>query len=153
MKRFHFRLNSVLLLRKRRLNEAEEQYSKAIAARRRIDAKIEDGQTQMEAMNAAVVSMWSDQAFVANQQESFLTGIKWAQTRIQEMENKRQQALAEEHRLRNAYIEANREYELLEKLRKTREEEHFYNEMQKEQAIIDDIFNARKTALRSVESS
>jgi len=152
MKRFHFRLNSVLLLRKRRLNEAEEAYSRASGQRRRVEETYREGQTQVDAMNAAILQSWEGKPEIAGQQESLMSGIKWARVRLQEWEKKLEQAREFERKQREQYIAASRDYELLEKLKTKKYDEHLYAEMQKEQSLMDDMFNARRSAYHSIQT-
>ncbi|MCG8527619.1 MAG: hypothetical protein MI748_14660 [Opitutales bacterium] len=151
MKRFHFRLNSVLLLRKRALNAAQEEYSKAIAQRRKIDEVIEEGKEQIAAMNDAIKASWGGRPVVAGQQESLMLGLKLAKTKLDEWKLSRVQALQEEMKKRELYIEANKNFELLEKLKERQKNEHLYAEMQKEQILADDLFNARRASMQITE--
>jgi flagellar export protein FliJ len=152
MKRFSFRLNSVLLLRRRLLNEAEEAYTKAIQARMAVEEQLNMGNEDLNKLNSVAIA--SREAPVSGiQQQGFLHSLDIQKQRVNEIRKDLIRARAEENNKRKAYVEANRDFELLEKLRDRQKTKHFFNEQLKEQLIQDDLFNARRVAaLNSQES-
>lgn len=144
MKRFDFRLKSVLVLRMRALNEAEQRYGRAIQARRAVESKIEAHWQALERINQQMLSE-REQRFHGAMQQGFLSVIGQTNQRIRGLENELRLAMQQEMRERALYLEANRNHELLLKLRDRQKNDHFNHEMLKEQQVQDDLFNARRS--------
>ena len=152
MKRFDFRLKSVLVLRQRLLNEAEGQYSRAIQARRAVEQQIEAAEHDLDAMNVHVLGARANR-FSGGQQQSYHNAMGVQRTQIKALRDKLQKARQMEHFKRRKYIEANRDFELLEKLQEKQKQKHFQAELLKEQLIQDDLFNARRAVMNAAQSS
>lgn len=152
MKRFDFRLKSVLVLRQRLLNEAESQYSRAIQARRGVEAQIQQAETALDSMNEMVMSVRGER-FSGTQQQSYFEAMHQHRSGIKSLKEQLDKALQMEHFKRRKYIEANRDYELLEKLREKQKQKHFHEELLKEQLLQDDLFNARRAVMNAARSS
>lgn len=143
MKRFDFRLKSVLLLRQRLLNESEQQYSRAIAARRATEAKIAAEWQELDRINAQMLADRRD-CFVAAMQQGFLSFMAHSRQRIKALEQELRMAEQQEKKARAHYLEAHRNHELLLKLKDRQQREHIHGEFLKEQQQQDDLFNARR---------
>jgi len=152
MKRFDFRLKSVLVLRQRLLNEAEGHYSRAIEARRAVEQQIVAAENEMDTMNAKVLRA-REVRFSGAQQQAYHDAMGVQRTNIKTLSEKLRKARQMEQLKRRKYIEANRDYELLEKLQEKQKQKHFHAELLKEQLIQDDLFNARRAAANAAQSS
>lgn len=152
MKRFDFRLKSVLVLRQRLLNEAEGQYSRAIQARRAVELQIEKAESDLDSMNEQVLNARSER-FSGAQQQVYLEALGAQRTSIKGLQDKLKKALQLEHFKRRKYIEANRDHELLEKLQEKQKQKHFHEELLKEQLLQDDLFNARRAVMNAARST
>ena len=143
MKRFDFRLKSVLILRQRLLNEAEQRYSHAIASRRAVEGKIEAHLQNLERMNEQMMAE-QKQSFRGATQQGFLMFMGDAQQHLKALEQELRVATQHELKARSHYLEANRNHELLLKLKNRQRTEHLQRELLKEQQLQDDMFNARR---------
>lgn len=152
MKRFEFRLKSVLVLRQRLLNEAEGQYSRAIQARRLVDQEIAKAEGELDLMNRKILSVRSEQ-FSGLQQQTFHDAMGVQRTNIKALQDKLQKARQMETFRKRKYIEANRDFELLEKLQEKQKQKHFHEEFLKEQLQQDDLFNARRAVMSAARST
>lgn len=149
MKRFDFRLKSVLLLRLRLLNEAEQRYTLAIRKHREAESKFSMGLLKIDKINDQVVQARKNR-ISGNQQEAFVGAIKQGKELLGKLEESVKQASIDENREKMAYIEANKNHELLLKLREHQHSTHVQDELLKEQLIQDDLFNARRSLLHAV---
>jgi len=152
MKRFEFRLQSVLVLRQRLLNEAEQRYTRAISARRDVENQIANAWQRIDRMNQLVVSSREFRFYGASQQ-AFFDSMKMARVDIRKLEEQLKKVRQQEAVERRKYIEANRNHELLLKLKDKQKESHFQEEILKEQQIQDDLFNARRALRMATRSS
>lgn len=149
MKRFDFRLKSVLVLRKRLLNEAERKYSLAIQRRKAAESRLQAGVETLDAMNDRVMST-RETRFSGYQQEVYIGGLKQAKANLLKLEKLLVQARNQEAQEKIVYIEANKNHELLLKLKERQHLKHVFDEQHKEQLEQDDLFNARKSVLNAV---
>ena len=150
MKRFDFRLKSVLVLRRRLLNEAEGKYSSAIQRRKQAEAEFSEGLQKLSAMNKNVVRT-RDARVAGYQQEAYVGALNRAKANLVRIEKKVTLARKHEEQEKLAYIEANKNHELLLKLRERQYVKHMYDEQLKEQLAMDDLFNARKSILNAAK--
>jgi flagellar export protein FliJ len=150
MKRFDFRLKSVLVLRQRLLNEAESRYTQAIQKRRDAESKMGLWKQKMNTMNSVVLET-RENRISGYQQEAFIGVLKRAKTDLGKIEKEVDRTRKEELREKLAYIEANKNYELLLKLRERQHINHVLDEQFKEQLVMDDLFNARKSVLNAIK--
>ncbi len=142
----------MLVLRQRLLNEAEQRYSRAIGARKDIEAKISAGWSDLDAMNDQVLAARSDR-FNGAQQQSFFQAMVESRQKIKGLEESLKKAREIETAERTKYIMANRDHELLLKLKEKQKQKHFHEEMLKEQLQQDDLFNARRAVMNAAERS
>lgn len=152
MKRFDFRLKSVLVLRQRLLSEAEGHYSRAIKERRAVEQQILAAENELDAINEWVLGARSDR-FSGAQQQAYHDAMGVQRTNIKALQEKLKKAQQMEQFKRRKYIEANRDYELLEKLQEKQKQKHFHAELLKEQLMQDDLFNARRAVANAAQSS
>ena len=152
MKRFDFRLKSVLVLRQRLLNEAESQYSRAIQARRAVEQRIQQAEAALNSMNELVMGVRGER-FSGSQQQSYFEVMHQHRAGIKTLKDQLAKARQMEQFKRRKYIEANRDHELLEKLQEKQKQKHFHEELLKEQLLQDDLFNARRAVMNAARSS
>jgi flagellar export protein FliJ len=146
MKRFDFRLQSVLVLRQRLLGEAEARYARAIQAVHAIVERIRQEQDRMVALSHAVMELQKQGNRIAGiQQESLYSSLRHAESVGKSLERMLREAKIVEGRERLAYIEARRDFELLEKLKERQRHHHIQLALADEQRELDDMFNARRT--------
>lgn len=143
MKRFDFRLKSVLVLRQRLLNEAEERYSRAIQARRNAQSAVEAGWAELDEMNRRVLAT-RGQRVSGIQQQGYYQAMDRTKSGMKQLEENLRKARNIETKHRNAYLVANRDHELLLKLKDKQHQKHLQDELLKEQLLQDDLFNARR---------
>ena len=148
MKRFDFRLKSVLVLRKRLLNDAERKYALAIQRRKNAETNLQEGMIELNVMNERVMRT-REARFSGYQQEVYIRGLKQAKTNLVKLEKILAQARKLEAQEKMVYIEANKNHELLLKLKDRQLMKHVFDEQQKEQLEQDDLFNARKSILNA----
>jgi flagellar export protein FliJ len=151
MKRFDFRLRSVLVLRNRAVGEAEQRYSRAIETRRNAEKRLREAFARQAALNQAMVDRQLQSLVSGLQHEGQLLSIQGSKKILNVMEQQVQQAKAVENRERIAYVEARRQFELLDQLREKQQGQHLMLQIQEEQKEMDDLFNARKSAGRTVD--
>jgi flagellar export protein FliJ len=146
MKRFDFRLQSVLVIRQRLLGEAEGRYARAIQAVRAIEERIRQEQARMVALSHAVMDLQKQGNRISGiQQESLYASLRHAESVGKSLERLLREAKIVEDRERLAYIEARRDFELLEKLKERQRLHHIQLALADEQRELDDLFNARRT--------
>jgi hypothetical protein len=146
MKRFDFRLQSVLVIRRRLLTEAEARYALAIQSVRAVEQRIADQRQRMEKFSEVITGHQQKDLLMGNQQEVLYGSLRLARTVEKALEVSLKEARLVEDRERVAYIEARRDFELLEKLKKRQRLQHFQAAVAEEQRELDDLFNARRLA-------
>lgn len=146
MKKFEFKLSSVLILRQRALGVAEKDYGVAIQAKKEIEAQIQAEQASLLANNLQIVEERKKPVFGV-QAHAYNEELHMREERIAKLQESFHLAKIEEAKKRAIYIEARKRFELLEKLKKQQEKEHEAEISLKEQAELDDLFNAKRTDL------
>ncbi len=143
MKRFQFRLASILTLRLKEQNEAEAKYSAAIQVRRKIEEQINEAQRQYERINGFILQS-REGMFSAADQAQYATALEQQKQHINELQDLRIRAQNQEIAAQEVYIEARKKHELLDSLRERKRMEHAAEQLLQEQMESDDLYNARR---------
>jgi len=143
MKRFQFRLASILTLRLMEQNEAEGKYSAAIEVRRKIEQQILDVQGEYEQVNRFILQS-REGGFSPADQAQYGTALENKVQQVAELKDLLQRAKNQENSAREVYIEARKKHELLDKLRERKLADHTAEQLLQEQMESDDLYNARR---------
>jgi flagellar protein FliJ len=152
MKRFEFRLRSVQVLRQRRLSEAEQRYALTIQQRREREGRMLELQQGMEAMSELSRPKQGARLDAVHQQ-AWVGSLHHLRARLQNAERELELARSVEGRAREQFVAAKRDHEVLERLKEKQKQAHFQSELLKEQALQDDLFNARRAIIGATKLS
>lgn len=149
MKAYRFRLETLLKLRARETEQKAELYAEAMNIRISCQTKLNSARDHYHDLREAVINCRNNN-LVGVAQTSFLLEIEDAANIIRQLSQSCDQALKNEEKMRNEFIQARQEEETLKKLRQKGYEKYRREFYKQEDKLRDSLTAARmNSALRS----
>ena len=151
MKTFHFRLETVLNLRAREEELAQNEYAQSLQARARIESEIRKAGVTLEAYHAA---LRTTREGTSNPQHQliFLNALQRQHTLCNDLAAELLSAEREVAKRREATLEARRRRETLTRLKQKQHSAHNASAGRAEESMIGDLITARHV-LRMMEAA
>ena len=142
MRKFSFRLETLLHIRELAKEKAIVNYGKAIAKREKCEKKLDFELTNLNLLKKQIKEN-RILGFYAHQQSPFSLSLQTLNDKIVLLNKQVDEAKISENVKRKIFNEADTSFKSLLKLKSNQKAEHFRSESRKEEVELEDIINSR----------
>ncbi len=142
MSTFQFTLESILTLRSREEEAAQEHHIRAVQFKSRAETALRDARAELEAYHHSLATAREGVSF-RHDQLLFLNALQYQQAACQHLAGKLQAAERELESRRTDLLAAHHKHEVLLRLKRTQQEAHQLATQRAEESALADLINAR----------
>lgn len=152
MKPFHFKLDSVIMLRDMQMQEARNAYGEAVTERVRLEQACQQKSDQLKQLRTHISEL-RQSVFPASLQPHFLSSLQDHEEQLRELLQKLSQAETQEQQKYESFVDAKQNLETFNQLKQKRYEAYLLEMRHKEQKEMDDVVATRHNRKRITLSS
>ena len=149
MRAFNFRLETLLHLRELSKDRALASYGEAVSIRKKANDQLLHAQEALDELQREI-ALRRSVGFDGSSQGAFNRSLLAAKERIIARNTDLQRACKLEEAKRSLFLEAERAFKSMSKLKEKRKEEHVLSESKKEESELDDVIGARFLTKREI---
>ncbi len=143
MKPFRFSLEAIITLREHDKESALERYGKAVQQRQAKENHLKEVRNQIDTLRQDIAICRQEGKFFPSQHEAFMEELRNKENFRVKTEEDFAQALTEERRQLDKFLEAKKRLEVIVNLKNKRNITHLAQELNKEEKEVQDLFNSR----------
>jgi flagellar FliJ protein len=131
-----------LHLRDKKLQDSLLIYANAIKKRRIVEENLMQERTHLEDVSLAIQQLRAS-SFSSSSQSAFLSEVKRLNIQIKRLENELSEKLKQEEVVRQKYLQAKSDKDILVKLKERKKAHYFKEQIKLEQKMLDQVVSSR----------